>query len=374
MIHKDGRAMLIDFGIARFVQESSKTKKTAIGTPGYSPVEQCRGQVEPRSDLYALGATMHHLLTGIEPLPFKFEPLSKIVPGISPEVENIIMKVLKDNLAERFSNAREMKNAIESIGSNFPAVTPVANSNKTVNIAVPTVINDMILISGGIFLMGSEQGDNKEKPVHKVTVCSFYMNKYPITYREYKLYQQGHAGMWTGADYPVDTVSWYNAINYCNWLSDKEGFPRCYIVKGNEVEFYINRSGYRLPTEAEWEYACRAGTVTEYYWGNDMDGDYCWYNENSSGHGHSAGQKKPNAWGLYDMIGNTWEWCWDWYDENYYSKSPDYNPTGPASGSLRVIRGGSWYHNTKVCRTSYRSNAQPLNGQGRISLRLVRTA
>jgi serine/threonine protein kinase len=112
MLHKDGRVMLVDFGIARVVHTDSQSQKTAIGTGGYAPVEQCRGKAEARSDLYALGATIHHLLTGIEPLPFKFEPLRKIMPSVSVELEGVIMKSLKDNLSERYSNAKEMLQAL----------------------------------------------------------------------------------------------------------------------------------------------------------------------------------------------------------------------------------------------------------------------
>ena len=374
MIHKDGRAMLIDFGIARLVQEKSNTKKTAIGTPGYSPVEQCKGQVEPRSDLYALGATMHHLITGIEPLPFKFEPLSKIIPNISPELENILAKSLKDNLTERFNNAEEMKIALEGIGKT-PQSTPAGgNTKKTVKITASSIKNEMLLISGSSFQMGSDFEKNNEKPIHKVTVDSFYMSKYPVTNKEYKEYKPAHKSHWYGADYPVDTVNWYDAINYCNWLSDKEGYPRCYIINGNNTTLYSKRSGYRIPTEAEWEYACRAGTITEYYWGDDMDEDYCWYKENSAGHTHQAGQKKPNNWGLYDMSGNVWEWCWDWYDENYYSKSPDYNPMGADKGSKHILRGGSWNNIAKICRSAERGAWPTHSGNNHISFRLVRTS
>ncbi len=318
---------------------------------------------------------MHHLITGIEPLPFKFEPLSKVIPGISSDLENIITKTLKDNLAERFNSAREMKTAIDGIGSSAPPVPAGVNNKKTVNLNISSVKNEMILIAGGTFQMGSDRGDNKEKPVHQVTVGSFYMSKYPVTNEEYKLFRQEHRSHWTGADYPVDSVRWHGAIDYCNWLSDKDGYPRCYIVTGNNIKIHINRSGYRLPTEAEWEYACRAGTITEYYWGDDMDDDYCWYAGNSANHAHAVGQKKSNPWGLYDMSGNVSEWCWDWYDENYYSKSLDYNPTGPspAKGPNHVIRGGSWQDNAKICRSANRSVCQS-NGNYLIGFRLARTA
>ena len=360
MLHKNGRAMLIDFGIARIVQDSSQTKKTAIGTQGYAPPEQCRGQVEPRSDLYALGATMHHLLTGIEPIPFKFEPLRNIVPSVSKELEQIVIKALKDNLKERFSGAKEMREALVNLSSplqtvNTPSpiiknVTPqkVIKSlqiHQTVQsmppVKQPVIEPDMIYINEGSFQMGSNNiYDDDEQPIHEVTVSGFYIGKYPVTNKEYCLYKPSHKN--PGDNLPVVNVSWNEAADYCKWLSEQT----CKI--------------YRLPTEAEWEYACRAGSKTAYYWSSSgIMGNYAWYDDNSGGKVHPVGQKKSNAWGLYDMSGNVFEWCSDWYDENYYSVSPSNNPTGPISGSYHVLRGGSWYLDSNYCRSSCRYRLAP---------------
>lgn len=269
MIHKDGKAMLIDFGIARIVQESSQTKKTAIGTQGYAPPEQCRGQVEPRSDLYALGATMHHLLTGIEPLPFRFESLRKINFKISTELENIVMKALKDNLHERFSSAKEMKEALVNLSiplqikaKPHPVIMPsqinkIVPSSKDIYRVPPIqksfIKPEMVYINGGTFKMGSNSYSDSR--IHNVTVSSFYMRKYAVTNKEYCLFETSHYN--PGDNLPVVNVSWYDAVAYCKWLSQN------------------TNESYRLPKEAEWEYACRAGTTTEYYWGNLMDASYC---------------------------------------------------------------------------------------------------
>ena len=161
---------------------------------------------------------------------------------------------------------------------------------------------------------------------------------------------------------------------YCNWLSDREGLSRCYSGSGDNKVLDINKKGYRLPTEAEWEYACRGGTTTEYYWGNSMNGAYCWYNDNSKGRVQSVGQKKPNDLGLYDMSGNVREWCWDWIAGDYYSKSPSKNLTGPSSGSARVFRGGSWYSFADYCRSACRGNFRPDYADGFIGFRPVRCA
>lgn len=174
-------------------------------------------------------------------------------------------------------------------------------------------------------------------------------------------------------DYPVESVSWYDAVEYCNWLSDKEGLDRCYSGSGKDIKLDIAKNGYRLPTEAEWEYACRAGTTTDYYWGDKMDGDYCWFG-NRRGQVHPVGQKEPNAWGLYDMSGNVWEWCWDWYDNEYYKKSPENNPTGPSVGSTRVLHGGGWGNGADGCRSASRSYTWPGIAGGDVGFRPVRRA
>lgn len=158
--------------------------------------------------------------------------------------------------------------------------------------------SELIFIQGGTFQMGSnleyllEPGSDGEKPVYSVTVDSFYMEKYPVTNKEYKLFKPEHKGEWSEPDCPVEKVRWYDAVEYCNWLSDKDGFERCSSGSGDNIVCDFNKNGYRLPTEAEWEYACRAKTKTEYYWGDDMDGDYCWYKKNAKGKTNPVGQKK----------------------------------------------------------------------------------
>jgi formylglycine-generating enzyme required for sulfatase activity len=140
-------------------------------------------------------------------------------------------------------------------------------------------------------------------------------------------------------------VSWEEAVDFCERLSQKEN------------------GKYRLPTEAEWEYACRAGTDTRFYYGNDLSysqlGEYAWYGNNSGSETHPVGQKKPNAFGLYDMHGNVWEWCQDWYGENYYSQRSEVDPKGPDTGTARVLRGGSWFNLPRICRSASRLRLTP---------------
>ena len=144
-------------------------------------------------------------------------------------------------------------------------------------------------------------------------------------------------------DDPVVCVSWNDAVKFCDWLSKKE------------------KKTYGLPTEAEWEYACRAGTTTAYFFGDDpkMLGDYAWYYDNSEHNTHPVGGKRPNPWGLYDMHGNVWQWCADYYDPRYYRNSPDKDPQKLLGTDARVFRGGSWSHYAGFCRAAFRNRDAP---------------
>ncbi len=198
---------------------------------------------------------------------------------------------------------------------------------------------EMVFIEGGTFSMGSQDGN--EKPVHSVTVDSFWIGKYEVTQGQYRLLMGENPSLYKGDNRPVEQVSWEDAIKFCKKFSEK------YKVKA------------RLPYEAEWEYACRAGTTTKYYWGNSVNGAYCWYDENSGRKTKPVGTKKPNPYGLYDMSGNVSEWCMDWYQRDYYSDSPSKNPKGASDGDFRVVRGGSWSYGEDFLRSSFRSRFSP---------------
>ncbi|MFC1508943.1 SUMF1/EgtB/PvdO family nonheme iron enzyme, partial [Candidatus Omnitrophota bacterium] len=229
----------------------------------------------------------------------------------------------------------------------------------------------MASIPAGSFMMGTDEGDFRERPVHIVTLDAFEMSATEITQAQYEAIMNTNPSSFTGDDrLPVETVSWYDAVIFCNTLSDLACLDRCYNLISWECDF--TKNGFRLPTEAEWEYACGAGAGTKYYTGDDeSDLDRAgWYSGNSFAI-HPVGQKEPNAWGLFDMHGNIWEWCNDWGGENYYNESPIHNPIGTLSGTYRVLRGGSVANDANACQTANRNWVNPVTFSGVMGFRVV---
>ena len=222
--------------------------------------------------------------------------------------------------------------------------------------------------------MGSNDGDSDEKPVHQVTVSSFLIGKYEVTQAEWKEVMGLNPSYWKGDNLPVENVSWYDAVDYCNKRSLKEGLTPCYSGSGNSIICNWGANGYRLPTEAEWEYAARGGKHSKgyKYSGSNDIGSVAWYDGNAGNKTHEVGTKAANELGLHDMSGNVWEWCWDWYDSGYYAKSPGSDPRGAGSGSYRELRGGSWIYDDLDGRVANRSNYYPVIRYGNGGLRLAR--
>jgi formylglycine-generating enzyme required for sulfatase activity len=215
----------------------------------------------------------------------------------------------------------------------------------------------MVLFPGGSFIMGDESEVDSQP--HEVSVSPFFIDMHLVTQEEYEALMQDNPSRWKGSKNPVEQVRWSDAVRYCNARSEAEGFQPCYDLNTWKCDFSAN--GYRLPTEAEWEYACRAGTKTTYFFGNDPSKleDYAWFESNSNGKPQPVGQKTPNSWGLYDMCGNVWEWCNDFYKVDYYQESPKDNPRGPETGETKVVRGGAWKFSAESCRSGYRYNEDP---------------
>jgi len=243
------------------------------------------------------------------------------------------------------------------------------------NFIVTDSSGNMVLIPAGTFYMGycNAKGWDEEKPRHKVEISyNFYVSKYEVTNKEYTVYEPMHwtRGLFSDNYYPVETVTWNEAVSYCNWLTERTPeLGRSQVCYDSSRNLDITKKGYRLPTEAEWEYACRADNMANYYWGNIMDASKCLYNANSP---VSAGYGGGHPWGLYDMSGNISEWCNDWYGN--YSGEDQKNPAGPASGSDRVLRGGCWvYDDADELRSASRYYYPPTMGNGMSGFRIVRT-
>ncbi|MCK7582247.1 MAG: formylglycine-generating enzyme family protein [Chromatiales bacterium] len=244
----------------------------------------------------------------------------------------------------------------------------------------------MVYLPGGTFQMGDLQGKGfeHERPAHEVTLDAFAIGRYPVTVGEFRRFvdatgyrteaeREGGAWVYDGEQWaqkadahwrnpyfsqedahPVVCVSWNDAAAYCEWLSEQTG------------------KRYSLPTEAEWEYACRASSEAAYCFGDGEQqlGKYAWYSKNSKDKTHPVGQKRANRWGLYDVHGNVWEWVRDWYGT--YSEESQQNPSGPETGSGRIVRGGSWGGGAGLCRSAYRDWCDPGGRYGLLGFRLAR--
>ena len=229
---------------------------------------------------------------------------------------------------------------------------PVSQFANSINI-------EFILIQAGSFMMGSPPNseERNETPLHKVTISKpFYLGKYQVTQEQWEAVMGNNPSRFKGPKHPVDSVSWNDTQEFIKRLNAKERHNR-----------------YRLPTEAEWEYAARAGTTTAYFFGDDSSAlsGYAWYFGSSDSASHPVGQKPPNAWGLHDVHGNVFELTHDWFGGRYYADSPKTDPKGPSSGAGRVARGGSWSYNAESARSAYREFIMPDSRGGDVGFRLA---
>lgn len=261
--------------------------------------------------------------------------------------------------------------------------------------SVPPFSVDFAYVNGGTFTMGNtlSGGDGNELPLHEVTVSSFIIGRYEVTQGEWLSVMGSNpaGGPGIGSNYSVYNVSWYSILKYCNLRSIMEGLTPVYSINGstnpadwgpvpganndiwNAAICNWGVDGYRLPTEAEWEYAARGGSTTpDYiYSGSDEVNAVAWFILNSGATVHQVGGKTYNNLSLYDMSGNVWEWCWDWYSA--YVSEGQINPTGPQTGSVRLLRGGCWDDSANNCRVSRRYNRSPNFGDDSYGFRVCRS-
>lgn len=400
---EDGRIIVIDFGVTKqYATVISEGSTPVCISHDYSPVELYRKNGEqsfsPQSDVYALAATLFKLLTGNTP-PEAIEVLSEGLPvaelqekHISRPVISAIAMAMKgrhertQTIAEFVSNlenrANKSKKPVFKSGWLWAVVVAVtivaiwlmvpfnkgASSDNSSNDSIYTpkiktfyangVPFEMVEVRGGTFRMGatSEQGCDAydwEKPVHSVTLSGYYIGKTEVTQALWKAVMGSNPSYFKGDDLPVECVSWDDCQEFIRKLNSLTG------------------QHFRLPTEAEWEFACRGGnnSLGYKYSGSDNIDNVAWYDGNSGDKTHPVATKSANELGIYDMSGNVWEWCCDWYGD--YTSGALTNPKGPESGSLRVYRGGSWSSYARNCRSSFRHFNFPSHRYSYLGLRLA---
>jgi len=241
----------------------------------------------------------------------------------------------------------------------------------------------MVELEGGSFWMGSRETDraryDDEGLPRQIVVSPFAMGAVPVTQQLYQEVMELEAspGFFQGKRRPIEQVSFFDAVQFCNKLSQRMGLVPCYGIEEECVKWERQANGYRLPSEAEWEYACRAGTETAYSFSDDTAqlGEYAWYKNNSEGRTHEVGRKQPNQWGLFDLHGNVWEWCWDSYDTNNVTADNDSlkPPVSAEMGCKRVVRGGAFVFGARFLRAAARFGVRPANRSRIIGFRFVRS-
>ena len=383
----DGLLVLIDFGVSKQLSGTVMSRLgTRIGSDGYVPLEQMQGgEAYAASDLFSLGATAFHLLTGVHPCGLWVEHgyswtanwQQHLKSPIDQRLELILSKLLAKDIQQRYQSAEEVLRDFQRQSRQTPAPTPTpAPTLQRFDFEVVTVdvrgnissrqrrqaqffsenlgsgaTLDMVAIPGGRFVMGSPHTEvgrsDDEGPQRTVNISPFFMGKYPVTQEQYQAVMGNNPSNFKGAKRPVENVNWNEAVEFCRKLSQKTG------------------KTYRLPSEAEWEYACRAGTTTPFYFGDTIKPDLVNYDGNNP-YGAApkglyrkqttdVGSFPPNPFGLYDMHGNVWELCSDRWHDNYNGAPTDGSSWETGTNNNRVLRGGSWGSNAVNCRCANRS-------------------
>jgi formylglycine-generating enzyme required for sulfatase activity/tRNA A-37 threonylcarbamoyl transferase component Bud32 len=396
----DNLFMLIDFGVSKQLSGTVMSRLgTQIGSDGYAPLEQMQGgEAYPASDLFSLGATAFHLLTGVHPFSLWVEHgyswtanwQQHLKIPIDKGLALILSKLLAKDIQRRYQSAEEVLKDFQRQSISTPTPTPTPAPRSTPTLTLPTfdfevvtvnargnitnrqrhqaqfireklgsgAILDMVAIPGGSFMMGSPSTEagryNYEGPQRTINIPPFFMGKYEVTQEQYQAVMGNNPSGFKGAKRPVEQVNWDEAVEFCRKLTQKTG------------------KSYRLPSEAEWEYACRARTTTPFYFGETITPDLVNYDGNypygSAPKGlyrketTDVGSFPPNAFGLYDMHGNVWEWCSDKWHGNYSGAPTDGSSWETGTDNNRVQRGGSWSGNAVYCRSAYRHCGSAVSG------------
>ncbi len=366
----DGKPVLIDFGLVKQMMDSEVVSMTmGAGTIGFMAMEQLRGNPTKASDIYSLGMTAIAMLTtGVQLTPDSqtgevyWKNLVK--GGLSGELGEILDKATEFKLIDRYRSAAEMREALEGRNSLLLAKPQVAAiiTPRPGDVTVGAAGIEFVFVPAGEFFMGSnepetDKWEKRQLPIHRVKIQnSFWLGKYQVTQGQWESVMGScpdeRGWSFPGPNNPAERISWDD----CKWFVEKLN-----VLKDGNL--------YRLPTEAEWEYACRAGTVGDFAGDLNAMG---WYRKNSESRTHPVGQKQPNAFGLYDMHGNVWEWCQDRWHATYDGAPSDGSAWESRKFALgRVLRGGSWWDAAFSCRSGDRTHFVPEESGSNFGFRIV---
>jgi formylglycine-generating enzyme required for sulfatase activity len=405
MFDEQGRLYVTDFGLALLTDDPERTRLTRkgdqLGSLHYMSPEQVRGMPErhgPPTDIYSLGVILYEMISRRKPYSGESYDIQTAIldgkppkprtlrPEIDRALQSICLKAMSRLIDDRYETMLAFADALaEYLGQpsrRVGAAKLVHEGPDTSNVYSSGRHRvKLARIPAGEFVMGSLD-DESERPTRGVRIgLPFLLGVYPVTQAQYAaITGSAPLSLFRGRDdHPVDTISWLDAVRFCNLLSASDGLKPYYEIRPDGRVQERGGTGYRLPTEAEWEYACRAGSEASFHFGDEAEDlvRYAWYQRNSESSTHSVGKLLPNGFGLHDMHGNVWEWCWDWYAP-YPSRSPGdgsplLDPRGPAEGRERVLRGGSWNADIHQLRSAARNSYDPEEPLWYFGFRLARS-